>query len=77
MKPKGKEEIMIIKVNGIEIGAVSTNRSLTISEAMYSIGYDITNEEDCKKGYENNVEGFYIDGCGNYAFDEDAAEMEY
>ena len=40
---------MIIKVNGIEIGTVCTNRSLTIEEAMYSIGYDITDEEDCKK----------------------------
>lgn len=68
---------MIIKVNGIEIGTVCTNRSLTIEEAMYSIGYDINDEEDCKKGYENNVEGFFIDDCGNYAFDRDAAKTEY
>jgi hypothetical protein len=68
---------MNIKVNGIEIGTITTNRSLTIEEAMYSLGYDITNQEDCRKGYENEVEGFYLDDCGNYCFDYEAAEMEY
>ena len=68
---------MTIKVNGIEIGTITTNRSLTIEEAMYSLGYDTTDQEDCKAGYEKGVEGFYLDDCGNYAFDIEAAEMVY
>ena len=68
---------MTIKVNGIEIGTITTNRSLTLEEAMYSLGYDINNQDDCRKGYENKVEGFYLDDCGNYCFDCEAAEMEY
>ena len=76
-QPKGKEEIMTIKVNGIEIGTIITNRSLTIEEAMYALGYDINDQDDCRKAYENEVEGFYLDDCGNYCFDYEAAEMEY
>lgn len=68
---------MTIKVNGIEIGTIATNRSLTIEKAMYSFGYDINDQDDCRKGYENEVEGFYLDDCGNYCFDYEAAEMEY
>ena len=68
---------MTIKVNGIEIGTITTNRSLTIEEAMYSLGYDISDQDDCRKGYENEIEGFYLDDCGNYYFDYEAAEMEY
>lgn len=67
---------MTIKVNGIEIGNVITNRSMTISEAMYCIGYDITDQDDCRIGYENVIEGFcYEDGY--YFFDENAAELDY
>ena len=68
---------MTIKVNGIEIGTVITNRSLTITEAMYSLGYDITDSADCEKGYTEGVEGFYITDNGNYAFDCEAAELIY
>ena len=68
---------MTIKVNGIEIGTITTNRSLTIDEAMYSLGYDINNEADCELGYNNDIEGFYLDDCGNYCFDRDSAEMVY
>lgn len=68
---------MIVKVNGVVIGNVITNRSLTIQEAMWSIGYDITDAEDCQKGYNDGVEGFYLDDDGNYCFDIDAAEMVY
>lgn len=68
---------MTVKVNGIEIGRVCTNRSLTITEAMYALGYDINNSDDCYEGYINDVEGFYLDNCGNYCFDVEAAEMVY
>lgn len=67
---------MIIKVNGVVIGNVITNRSLTIPEAMYSIGYDITDAEDCQKGYNDGVEGFYSDDIGYY-FDIESAELVY
>lgn len=80
-QPKGKEVIMEkmvkVNVNGITIGEVRTNRSLTIEEAMYVLGYDINDQDDCRKAYENEVEGFYLDDCGNYCFDYEAAEMEY
>ena len=68
---------MIVKVNGKEIGHVITNRSLTIQEAMYAIGYDIEDENDCQEGYNNDVEGFYLDDDGHYYFDTEAAVMEY
>lgn len=68
---------MTIKVNGIEIANILTNRSMTIEEAMYCAGYDISEQEDCRKGYEEGIEGFYIDDDGNYSFDVEAAEMVY
>lgn len=68
---------MEVIVNGKVIGKVITNRSLTLTEAMYALGYDIDSQEDCKKGYINKVDGFYIDDEGNYCFDEEIAEMEY
>lgn len=71
------EKMVKVNVNGITIGEVRTNRSLTIEEAMYALGYDINVQDDCRKAYENEVEGFYLDDCGNYCFDYEAAEMEY
>ena len=69
---------MKIKVNGIEIANILTNRSLTIEEAMYCAGYDINDPNDCMEGYEKGIEGFYLDeACGICAFDVDAAMMEY
>lgn len=68
---------MTIKVNGIEIGTITANRSLTIEEAMYSLGYDINDPKDCQKGYESDIEGFYLDDSGMYFFDYEAAELEY
>lgn len=71
------EKMVKVNVNGITIGEVRTNRSLTIEEAMWSLGYDINDQGDCRIGYEKEVEGFYLDDCGNYCFDYEAAEMEY
>lgn len=68
---------MKVTVNGIEIASVITNRSLTLEEAMYSAGYDINDSEDCRRAYENGIEGFYLDDDGNYCFDTDAARMVY
>lgn len=66
---------MTIKVNGTTIGEVMTNRSLTVDEALYAIGYDINDAVDCEKGYNDNIEGFYLDDCGNYRFDVEAVEF--
>lgn len=66
---------MKILVNGNEIGTIVTNHSLTIEEAMYAFGYDITSKEDCEKGYEEGIPGFYLDDEGNYCFDVEAAEL--
>lgn len=67
--------MMTIKVNGTTIGTFTTNRSMTLEEAMWAIGYDITDQDDCKNGYDNGVEGFYLDDDGNYSFDVEAAEF--
>ena len=68
---------MKVKVNNIVIGDIITNRSLTIEEAMYSLGYDITDKNDLEKGYSAGVEGFYLDDDGVYCFDREAATTEY
>lgn len=66
---------MRLLVNDNEIGRIITNRSLTIDEALYAIGYDLNNEDDLKKGYEDGVEGFYLDDLGFYCFDYEAASL--
>lgn len=69
---------MKIKVYGIEIANIITNRSMTIEEAMYAAGYDINDPEDCRKCYEDGIEGFiYLPDIGIYCFDFEAAEMIY
>lgn len=68
---------MKIRVNGIIIAEVITNKSMTIEEAMHAAGWDINDEDDCRKGYKNNVEGFDLDFSGHYYFDTEAAEMIY
>ena len=66
--------MFVIKVNGTVIGKVTSNRSLTLEEAMWSIGYDIDSQEDCKNGYEKGVEGFCFDD-GIYYFDVESADF--
>ena len=68
---------MKIIVNRKEIANIMTHRSMTLEEAMYIAGWDIGSQEDCEKAYHDDVEGFYLDDCGYYAFDTDAAEMVY
>lgn len=68
---------MKIMVNGKKIAEIITNRSLTIEEAMYCAGWNIKDEDDCREGYENGVEGFCLDDDGGYWFDVEAAEMVY
>lgn len=60
---------MTIKINGKAVGHIISNRTLTTSEIMWSLGYDITDEQDCKAGYERGIEGFCLDDDGKYYFD--------
>lgn len=65
-----------VKVDGETVGTVLTNHGMTLEELMWSIGYDINSQEDCKRGYDNNVPGFYLDDMGYYAFDVENAKTE-
>lgn len=71
------EHYVYVKVNGETAARVWTNHSMTIEEALYCAGYDITDKEDCKAGYEKGVPGFYIDDNGEYQFDIENAEMTF
>lgn len=68
---------MRIVVNGKQIVEITTNRftNITFEQVMKIGGYDLESQEDMKRGYENEIEGFYLDDCGNYAFDFENAEM--
>lgn len=68
---------MKILFNGKEIAPVITNRSMTIEEALFVIGYDVNNPEDCEKAYSDGFPAAYLDDCGNYGIDVDALALEY
>lgn len=73
---KNMEHLVKITVNGDLLGTVRTNRSLTAEEALWALGYDLNDDADMERGYNNDVPGFYLDDCGNYQFDIDAVKME-
>lgn len=60
-----------------EIGNIITNRSMTIEEALYSIGIDVKDPKDCEEAYENGFEPAYMDDCGNYCIDVENCYMVY
>ena len=60
-----------------EVIGYFTGDICNVSQAMYTIGYDVTDENDCKKGYENNIAAFYIDSNGKYCFHEELVELDY
>ena len=71
---------MINYINVVCCGEVIgyfTGDICNVSQAMYTIGYDVTDENDCKKGYENNIAAFYIDSNGKYCFHEELVELDY
>ena len=74
---KNMEHLVKITVNGDLLGTVRTNRSLTVTEALWALGYDLNDAADIERGYNNDIPGFYLDDCGNYQFDIDAVKMEY
>ena len=44
---------MKVLYNGEVIGSILTNRNMNIEEALWSLGYDINNPDDCQKAYED------------------------
>lgn len=68
---------MKLYYNGKEVGEVLTNRSMTIVEALWSIGYDINDEDDLEKAYNDGFPAAYKDDNGEYAIDFDGLEMVY
>lgn len=67
---------MKIMFNGNEIGRIATNKSLTTEEALYLLGIDVNNQEDCQKAYDAGAEYAYIDDCGNYCIDTENIELD-
>lgn len=68
---------MKVMFNGREIGSIITNRSMTIEEVIYALGYDVRDAEDCEKAYNDGFDPAYLDECGNYLIDTDSCEMVY
>ena len=63
--------------DGKIIAEITTNRSLTVPEALYAHGYDIYNPADLAKAYNDGFEAAYIDDSGNPDIDVDGIRMEY
>lgn len=51
------------------LGVVLTNRSLTKSGAIWALGYDVNDPDDCEQAYENGFAAAYVDDNGNYQID--------
>lgn len=67
---------MEVKYNGETIGYIITNRSMTVEEALYCLGYDVSNQDDCRKAYENDFPGAYLGDCGFYYIDTENMALE-
>ena len=68
---------MTVFYNEKEIGNIVTNRSMTIKEALWSLGYDIEEPADCEKAYKDGFAPAYIDDNGEYQIDIEACRMVY
>ncbi len=68
---------MKLVYNGKVIAEITTNRSLTVKEALYASGYDISDPNDCERAYNEGFEASYIDDEGTHQIDVDNIEMVY
>lgn len=59
------------------VAEVVTNHSMTIEEALYCYGYDINDQTDMERAYNDGVPGAYYDDCDGYHIDTDGMIMEY
>lgn len=67
---------MKVLYNGEVIGSILTNRNMNIEEALWSLGYDINNPDDCQKAYEDGFAAAYIDDFGKYQIVENM-DLDY
>lgn len=63
---------MTVYYNGKEIGNIITNRSLTMKEVMWALGYDLDDPADLEKAYNDGFPPAYIDDNGEYQIDTEA-----
>lgn len=68
---------MKVKYYGEEIGTITTNRSMTVEEALYILGYDVNDADDCEKAYRDGFEPAYLDDMGYYQIDVESIELVY
>ena len=68
---------MKIMYYGEEIGTITTNRSMTAEEALYIIGYDVNDADDCEKAYRDGFEPAYLDDMAHYQIDLEGIELVY
>lgn len=59
------------------VAEIITNHSMTIEEALYCHGYDVNDQVDMEKAYNDGVPGSYLDDSGYYHIDTDGMTMEY
>lgn len=58
------------------VAEIITNHSMTIYEALCCAGYDVNDQDDMKRAYDDGVPGAYYDD-GYYHIDTDGMTMEY
>ena len=51
------------------LGEVLTNGSLSKTGAIYALGYDVNNPDDCEQAYNNGFAAAYVDDNGDYQID--------
>ena len=51
------------------LGDVLTNGSLSKTGAIYALGYDVNDPDDCEQAYNNGFAAAYVDDNGNYQID--------
>ncbi len=68
---------MKLMYDGKEVGQITTNRSLTVEEALWSLGYDVHDQVDMEQAYRDGFPAAYVNNDGEYAIDVDGIEMQY
>ena len=68
---------MKVVYKGEEIGSIIENHSMTVEEALYCLGIDVDDQDDCQRAYESGAEYAYLDDCSNYCIDIENIELEW
>lgn len=69
--------VKVIYLGTEGLGEIVSNRSLTVAEAIYSLGYDVNSAEDCKKAYRDEFAAAYIADDATYQIDTENIELVY